>query len=689
MPDLLERLKSALADRYAVESEIGRGGMATVFLAEDLKHHRKVAIKVLHPEIASSLGAERFLQEIEIVAGLDHPHILPLHDSGEADGLLYYVMPYVEGESLRDLLQRETQLPVDEAVRIASEVAGALGSAHRHGVVHRDIKPGNVLLSEGHARVADFGIARAVTSAGAEKMTATGLAVGTPAYMSPEQAAGEEADERTDIYALGCVLYEMLAGEPPLVGPTTQSTAAKRLTDRPTPLPALRDSVSLELDAVVEKSLRRSPADRFRTADEFGASLAAAVTASEGLPQPAIHESGRRFLWRSAAIAAAVLIGLIAAWQFLPWPATMDREEGPAVGRDMSRSIAVLPFDNISGREEDSYFVEGVHAEILTRLAKIGGIVPISRASVVGYREDPKPPVQVAEELGVAVVLEGSVQRTGDRIRFNVQLTDGTGQVVWAERYDRELSADNLFAIQSDIAQQVTRALGAELSPAELRRIDRVPTADLDAYDFWVRAFHQVNEQGNDEAALALLDHAIEIDPAFAAAYSLKAVALSSLFWGTGRTEQELCDEAAEALEAARSISPGLFDLHVDAGWYHYRCHLDYERALASIEQALQIAPSSVEALEVYGNILRRAGRVRESIDAHLRAVELSPRYGDLHWHLKSSYALLRMPGEAERHAERAIALVPSKEYYYTDAAWVYYRLSGDPERRRRNRRSS
>jgi serine/threonine-protein kinase len=221
------------------------------------------------------------------------------------------------------------------------------------------------------------------------------------------------------------------------------------------------------------------------------------------------------------------------------------------------------------------------------------------------------------------------------------------------------------------------------LSPAELRRIDRVPTADLDAYDFWVRAFHQINEQGNDEAALALLDHAIEIDPAFAAAYSLKAVALSSLFWGTGRTEQELCDEAAEALEVARSISPDLFDLRVDAGWYHYRCHLDYERALASIDTALQIAPSSVEALEVYGNILRRAGRVRESIDAHLRAVELSPRYGDLHWHLKSSYALLRMPGEAERHAERAIALVPSKEYYYTDAAWVYYRLSGDTEKAR------
>jgi len=683
MPDLLERLKSALGDRYGIEKEIGRGGMAVVFLAQDLKHRRQVAIKVLHPEIASSLGAARFLQEIEIVAGLDHPHILPLHDSGAADGLLYYVMPYVEGESLHDLLQRERQLPVDEAVRIASEVAGALASAHRHGVVHRDIKPGNILLREGHARVADFGIARAVSSAGGEKMTATGLAVGTSTYMSPEQAAGEETDERSDIYALGCVLYEMLAGEPPLVGPTRQSTAAKRLTDRPTPLPALRDSVSLELDAVVEKSLSRSPADRFRTADEFGAALAAARTASEGLSPHATLESGRRSAWRPVVIAGAVLIILIGAWQFLPRFMTSGNEVTPTVGPGTSKSIAVLPFENISGREEDSYFVDGVHAEILTRLAKIGGIAPISRASVMAYREAPKPPEEVAEELGVAVVLEGSVQRTGDRIRFNVQLTDGTGHVMWAEAYDRELSTDNLFDIQSDIAQQVTHALGAELSPAELRRIDRVPTDNLEAYDYWVRAYQQIHVQWNPAAAIQLLESAVELDPEFAAAHSMLAVAFSALFWASGRIEEQYCDRAGEALDTARRLDPDLIDIHVDMGIYYYRCFLDYERALAELAEALRLAPNRVETLEVYGIVLRRAGQIRESIEAHLRAVELSPRYGDLHWHLASSYALLRMPEEAEYHVERAISLVPSNDYYYTEAAWVYYRMWDAPERAR------
>jgi serine/threonine-protein kinase len=680
MPDLLERLKSALGDRYAVESEIGRGGMAVVYLAEDLKHRRQVAIKVLHPELAASLGADRFLREIEIVAGLDHPHILPLHDSGAVDGLLYYVMPYVEGESLRDLLQRETQLPVDEAVRIACEVARALGSAHRHGVVHRDIKPGNVLLSEGHARVADFGIARAVSSAGPNSMTATGLAVGTPSYMSPEQASGEQVDERSDLYALGCVLYKMLSGEPPLVGPTTQSTAAKRLTDRPTPLPVLRDTVSLELDAVVEKSLSRSPADRFRTADEFAAALDAVGKGDDAETVDPVRESARR----PAVIATAVVIILVAAWLLVPRLMTPDggNSRAPA-GRDMSRSIAVLPFENISGSEEDSYFVDGVHAEILTRLAKIGGIVPISRASVLAYREAPKPPEEVAEELGVAVVLEGSVQRTGDRIRFNVQLTDGTGQVVWAEPYDRELSADNLFDIQSDIAQQITRALGAELSPAELRRIDRIPTDNLEAYDYWVLAYHYLNVEWKPEVAVEFLERALGLDEQFAEAHSSLGVAHTSLFWQSGRVDEEHCVAAREELDTARRLDPELVDVYVDTGWYYYRCFLDYDRALIELAEAQRLAPNSVEALEVAGAILRRQGNIDRSVEAHLRASELSPRYGDLHWHLMSSYALLRMPAEAEYHAERAISLVPIQALYYDEVAWVYLRMYGSPDRAR------
>ena len=309
MPELLERLTAALADRYAVESEIGRGGMAVVFLAEDLKHRRSVALKVLHPELTATLGAERFLQEIEIVAGLQHPHILPLYDSGEADGLLYYVMPYAEGESLRHRLDREGQLAVDESVRITVEVADGLNYAHRKGVVHRDIKPGNILLAEGHATIADFGIARAVEAAQQERITSTGLGVGTPLYASPEQATAQETlDGRTDIYSLGCVLYEMLAGEPPLTGATPQMIQARRLSETPTALHTVRDTVPSALDHVIARALARIPADRYATASQFGQALAqVGLTPAE--------ERASHGLWR-VALPVLVAAVVLAAWFF-------------------------------------------------------------------------------------------------------------------------------------------------------------------------------------------------------------------------------------------------------------------------------------------------------------------------------------------------------------------------------------
>jgi serine/threonine-protein kinase len=320
MPDLLERLKSALADRYAVESEIGRGGMATVFLAQDLKHDRQVAIKVLHPELAASVGAERFLKEIKIVAGLQHPHILPLYDSGEAAGLLYYVMPFAEGESLRQRLDRQGELAVEESVRITAEVADGLDYAHRQGVVHRDIKPGNILLAEGHATIADFGIARAIEVAKADRVTSTGLGVGTPLYASPEQATAQETlDGRTDIYSLACVLYEMLAGEPPLTGSTPKMIQTRRLSETPTALHSLRDTVPPALDSVIGRALARVPADRYATAAEFGQALqsillsatpAAHVHVTPTGERPAATRTGSRRFWRIGVpviLAAAVL----------------------------------------------------------------------------------------------------------------------------------------------------------------------------------------------------------------------------------------------------------------------------------------------------------------------------------------------------------------------------------------------
>ena len=302
MPEPLDRLKAALADRYTIERELGAGGMATVYLAEDLKHERRVALKVLKPEFAAALGPDRFLREIKVTAQLNHPHILPLHDSGIAEGFLYYVMPYVEGESLRDRLSREKQLPLEDALRIAREVAGALDYAHQHDVIHRDIKPENILLQAHHAVVADFGIAKAIGVAGGEKLTATGVAVGTPEYMSPEQVSGRgELDGRSDVYALGCVLYEMLAGQPPFTGATVDSVLRQHLTAVPLRVTIARPAVPLEVACALEQALAKTPADRFATASQFQKALSHGVEA--GSP---------RWSWRSAMPAALALAGIAA-----------------------------------------------------------------------------------------------------------------------------------------------------------------------------------------------------------------------------------------------------------------------------------------------------------------------------------------------------------------------------------------
>jgi len=322
MSETQGRLAGALADRYRLERELGAGGMATVFLAEDVKHHRKVAIKVLHPELSAVLGPDRFLKEIELTANLQHPHILPLFDSGAADGLLYYVMPYVEGESLRARLNREKQLPIPDAVRIASEVAGALDYAHRRGVVHRDIKPENILLHDGRALVADFGIALAVVQAGGSRMTQTGMSLGTPQYMSPEQAMGErEISARSDLYALGCVAYEMLTGEPPFTGPTAQAIVARIMTEEPRPITLQRNTVPPHVEDAVLTALAKLPADRFGTAAEFAAAITdgakaqrrtGARTAATRLAEPS-----RR---TAILVGLVVLLAALAAWGWLGRP---------------------------------------------------------------------------------------------------------------------------------------------------------------------------------------------------------------------------------------------------------------------------------------------------------------------------------------------------------------------------------
>jgi serine/threonine protein kinase len=436
MTDAFDRLKSALASRYTIEWELGSGGMATVYLAHDLKHDRNVAVKVFRPELAAALGTERFFREIKITANLTHPHILPLLDSGEADGFMYYVMPLIEGDSLRDRLNRDKQLPVDDALKITSQVASALSYAHSRDIVHRDIKPENILFQAGEVVVADFGIALAVDSAGGTRLTETGFSLGTPAYMSPEQVSGEQLiDGRSDLYSLACVLYEMLAGDPPFVASNPRAVLAKHMTDPAPPITTVRSSVSHPVASALAKALGKAPVDRFESAKAFLDALTA----------------------ETSEVARVV------------------------------RSIVVLPFENLSPDPDNAFFADGLTEELIAELTRLKELRVISRTSAMKFKDSKKDVPTIARELNVRYALEGSVRRAGESVRITAQLIDAkTDSHLWAERYTGKL--DDIFDLQESLSRKIVAALEVSLTPSEDRRLAARSITDVRAYDAWLRA---------------------------------------------------------------------------------------------------------------------------------------------------------------------------------------------------------
>jgi eukaryotic-like serine/threonine-protein kinase len=659
MEHVTERLRNALAGRYAIQRELGRGGMATVFLAEDLKHHRQVALKVLNPELAEVLGGERFLREIEIAAGLHHPHILPLYDSGEADGLLYYAMPYAEGESLRDRLSREKQLPVDDALKIAREVADALSYAHGRGVVHRDIKPENILLESGHAVVADFGIARAISAAGGEQLTATGLAIGTPAYMSPEQAAGSyELDGRSDLYSLGCVLYEMLAGHPPFAGATVGSLVYQHLTASPPNITSIRPSVPGRVTAALERALAKTPADRFSHAAHFAEALSpreSAVSATVAAPAPAA-----RRVPRLALIAFPAILVVGAALLLLR---VGGDPPGPPASAYPRTALAVLPFQNLSADAEHAYFAGGLHDELLTHLSKVAAISLRGRTSVMGYAETTKPIRQIAGELEVGALVEGSVQVVGGRLRVNVQLIDAaTDEYLWAESYDRTL--DDAFAIQSDVAQRVVAAVGAALGGAERDALGLAPTANAEAYRLYLQGREYYRRPGyirqSQEIAQLLYERALELDPEFVMAWAALSEVHGQMHWLRYDTSPERVARQREAAEMALRLAPEAPEARMAMGLWHYWGRRDYATALREFDVALQGMPNDARLISLIGFVHRRLGNWDEVIAAFERATQLDPRDANLFLDVGglSLRAMRRYPEEVRAY-DRALSLAP------------------------------
>jgi len=616
----LERIRDAFSQHYALDRELGRGGMATVYLAQDGKHERLVALKVLHPDLAASLGPERFLREIKLAARLNHPHILPLHDSGEADGFLFYVMPYIEGESLRERLDREQHFSVDEAVHHGRAIASALHYAHRQGIVHRDIKPENVMLYEGEAMVMDFGIAKAVSAAGGpETLTQTGMMIGTPAYVSPEQAAGEtNLDGKTDQYSLGCVLYEMLSGERPFSGATPQAVMAKRFSETPRPLRALRASIPESVERAVAKAMSMDATARYSTAAQFGQALASGSlmtpTDTASLPH--------------AAVSAA-------------------------------KSVAVLPFTNMSADPDNEYFTDGMAEEIINALNKVQSLRVAARTSSFAFKGKNEDVGEIGRKLKVSTVLEGSVRKMGNRLRITAQLVNvADGYHLWSERYDREM--EDVFAIQDDISQAIVKALKVILSEGEKKQIEKARAESVQAYDYYLRGrqYYQIHRKSL-EYARQMFNRAIETDPEYARAYAGVADACSLLYMYFDAREFNL-KQADIASARALELEPDLAEAHVARG-LAISLSKRFTEAEAEFETAMKLDPKLFEAAYWFGRALQSEGRFAEAAKMFERACALRPEDYQAPNFLAQAYRALGKTEEGTAADRRSIRLMEER----------------------------
>jgi eukaryotic-like serine/threonine-protein kinase len=643
LPAFPDRLRAAVADRYRIEEEIGHGGMAAVYLAEDLKHARKVAIKVLVPSgSAQPYEPQRFLREIRIAARLSHPQILPLHDSGEFDGMLYFVMPYAGCETLRDRLTREGALPIDAALRITRAVAAALGYAHRHNVIHRDIKPENILLQEGEPVVADFGVATAISAAGGDNIYITdrGFAVGTPAYMSPEQASAErDLDGRSDLYSLACVLFEMLTGQPPFAGSGARATMARHAIEPPPSVRSLRPTVPLAVELALERALAKSPDGRFGTMAEFCDAL------------------------------------------ITPSPVTLPAAPGPE-----SRAIAVLPFVNASTDPENEYFSDGMTDELITALTKVEGLRVASRTSVFALKSVREDVRTLGGRLNVSAVLEGTVRKAGNRLRITVQLTSvADGRILWSERYDREMA--DVFAIQDEIAGTIVRTLRSTLlgdlgDPTPVRY-----TKNVRAYSLYLKGRFWWNRRTQADIAegIRYFEQAIAEDPGYALAYSGLADSYALDLDYRGAPVVEGMERAKAEARKAIELDETLAEAHTSLGWVTFIYDWDWSGADREFRRAIELNPRYSTARQWYAWYLMAMGRFDEAltegriaVDLDLASVSVRRSLGWLQYYCRQHDAALENlrraltmnPTAEETH--RLLGLVYMQSGKYDDAAAAF-----------------
>jgi serine/threonine protein kinase/Flp pilus assembly protein TadD len=604
---------------YDIEREIGRGGMATVYSARDTRHNRRVAVKVMSPEIAASMGTARFLSEITTAAGLSHPNIVPLHDSGEHGGVVYYVMPHIEGETLRERLTREGSIPLAEAVHIIGRAAAALDFAHRRGIVHRDIKPENIMLFEGEPMILDFGIAKAITAAAGTSITQTGVSLGTPAYLSPEQASGEtNIDGRSDQYSLACTFYEMVAGAAPFTANTPQRVIAMRFTEKPPELASATPSVGGDVSKAVARAMSLDPIDRYLTNSDFAKAL---LDASEAHSIASEH-NGRQ-------------------------------------------SIAVLPFSNMSADPENEFFADGIAEEIINALTKIQTLDVVSRGSAFGFKQRTEDVGEIGRKLNVRTVLEGSVRKAGKRLRISAQLIDvATRNYLWSERYDREM--EDVFEIQDEISTNIVNALKLVLTPNEEAAIKKVPTQSVRAYEYYLRGrqlFHQRRGETLD-AAEDMYRRAIALDPHYALAYA--GLADCSVFRAQDQGGgEEAVAQADAASKRALELDPNSAEAHSSRGLTLSHQH-KYAESQVEFEEAMRLDPTFYEAPYFYGRTLQSQGKLHEAAKMYERAVSIRPDEYQTLSYLAMAYQslgdktnLIETSQRMVKAAERAVMLNP------------------------------
>lgn len=608
----------SLAERYTIDRELGHGGMATVYLATERKHRRKVAIKMLHADIAASVGAERFLREIGILAQLSHPHIVPLIDSGDAAGTPYWVSPFVPGGSLRDRLEREHRLAVSDAIAIAREVAMALDYAHRNGVVHRDVKPENILFADGHAVLADFGVARSTSSTDTDVVTEAGTALGTPAYMSPEQASGDLLGATSDIYSLACVVYEMLAGEPPLRGNNVRATLAKQVTVTPRAIRALRAEVPAGVERALARALAKAPDHRFDTVMAFADAL------REG-----------------AGDEAAT------------WSAS-------------TRSIAVLPFVNASPAPENEYLSDGLTDELIAALARVEGLRVASRTSVFALKGKQLDVRAIGTLLGVSEVLEGTVRTSGTHLRVTVHLTSTEdGRQLWSQRYDRMLH--DVFAIQDEIANTIVDTLRVTSFGSSERPSPRRYTANVKAYSLYLRgrfAWNKRTQEGVTEA-IGFFEQAIAEDPAYALAYTgLSDAYALGVDYRSVPVDEGLRHANIYARKAI-ALDDQLAEAHASLAWCLFIYDWKWDDAVREFERAIELDPRYASARQWYAFALAARGELDKALVQGHSAQELDPSSVSARRSLAWLYYYARRYGEARYHLERALAMNPAAEETY------------------------